>query len=105
MPVAAGGGYQAWPDRIELMTEQQPEPQQPLVPAPETAHVPREPHAPVTPEYAPQAAPNGVPQWIPATPPPNPYADGQPAAGQAGGKWIAITAMALGLVALLTVLV
>ena len=37
MPVAAGGGYQAWPDRIELMTEQQPEPQQPLVPAPEAA--------------------------------------------------------------------
>lgn len=105
MPVAAGGGYQAWPDRIELMTEEQPEPQQPLVPAPEAAQVPQEPHAPVTPENAPQAAPNGVPQWIPATPPPNPYADGQRAAGQAGGKWIAITAMALGLVALLTVLV
>lgn len=46
-----------------------------------------------------------MPQWIPATPPPNPYAGGQSAASQAGGRWIAITGMALGLVALLTVLV
>lgn len=83
------------------MTEQQPEPQQPPVPAPEAA---QEHQAPLPPEHAPQAAPNGVPQWIPATPPPNPYAGGQ-AAGRAGSKWIAITAMALGLVALLTVLV
>ncbi len=52
-----------------------------------------------------QPAPNGVPQWIPATPPIHPYANGQPAAPMRGGKAISIAAMAIGLVALLTVLV
>lgn len=91
------------------MTEQQPEPQQPLNDAPQIPPMPQETYAEQVAAQQdapfPQAAPNGVPQWIPATPPPNPYAGGQTGAGTPGGKGVAIAAMAVGLVALLTVLV
>lgn len=97
----------------------QPAPQAHTQPAYEQSVVPEQAapayaqpeQAPQQPQYAqpqapaydqPQPAPNGVPQWIPATPPAHPYAGGAP---KPGAKWIAITAMAVGLVALLTLLV
>lgn len=52
----------------------------------------------------PQGAPNGIPQWVPV-PPPHPYAGSQSAPPTPGGKAVAITAMAVGLVALLTIFV
>lgn len=57
------------------------------------------------PAEAPQAAPNGVPQWIPAAPPQHPYAAAAAGSVPGGGKGLVIAAMAVGLVALLTVCV
>lgn len=51
-----------------------------------------------------QAQQTGEPQWI-AAPPPHPYAASQPRASSTIGKVLAIAAMALGLVSLLTVFI
>ena len=72
----------------------------------EQPQVPQHPEQPEQPEQPQPAAAPGTDQreWV-AVPPPNPYAAQPPAARPAAGKGLAITAMALGLVALLTVLV
>lgn len=55
-------------------------------------------------QQANEPIPPAEPQWIPAAPP-NPYATSQPSKTPSGLKALAITSMALGLVALLTLIV
>lgn len=67
----------------------------------EQPQAPQQPEQPQQPAAAPGADQR---EWV-AVPPPNPYAVQPPAARPAAGKGLAITAMALGLVALFTVCV